>query len=40
MDDLAETERWVAETLSLPCFPELEEAEIDAVIEGILEWRP
>lgn len=35
---LAETERLAAETLSLPCFPELENAEIEAVIAAILEW--
>lgn len=38
--ELAETERLAGEVLSLPCFPEMEEAEIEAVINGILEWCP
>jgi dTDP-3-amino-2,3,6-trideoxy-4-keto-D-glucose/dTDP-3-amino-3,4,6-trideoxy-alpha-D-glucose/dTDP-2,6-dideoxy-D-kanosamine transaminase len=35
---LPETERCARETLSLPCFPELDDTEIDAVIAAILEW--
>lgn len=38
--DLPVTERLAGEVLSLPCFPELEDAEIEAVIAAILEWCP
>jgi aminotransferase EvaB len=37
---LSVTERLAARALSLPCFPELQENEIDAVIAAILEWCP
>jgi dTDP-4-amino-4,6-dideoxygalactose transaminase len=35
---LPETERIAAEVLSLPCFPEMDDSEIEAVIAAILEW--
>jgi aminotransferase EvaB len=30
----------VSEVLSLPCFPEMEDPEVDAVVAGVLDWRP
>jgi dTDP-4-amino-4,6-dideoxygalactose transaminase len=37
---LSVTELLAGQALSLPCFPELRDAEIDAVIAAILEWCP
>jgi dTDP-4-amino-4,6-dideoxygalactose transaminase len=37
---LSRTERACAEVLSLPCYPELSDAEIDAVAAACNEWRP
>ena len=37
---LARTERACAEVLSLPCYPELTDAEIDAVAAACNRWRP
>ena len=34
------TERLAREVLTLPCFPELTDAEVDAVIEACNAWRP
>jgi dTDP-4-amino-4,6-dideoxygalactose transaminase len=35
---LTETERACAEVLSLPCFPEMTDSEIDSVITAVNEW--
>jgi dTDP-4-amino-4,6-dideoxygalactose transaminase len=37
---LPRTERACAEVLSLPCYPELTDAEIDAVATACNQWRP
>jgi dTDP-4-amino-4,6-dideoxygalactose transaminase len=37
---LAETVRACAEVLTLPCFPEMQDAEVDAVTEAVNSWRP
>ena len=37
---LAHTERACAEVLSLPCYPELTDAEIDAVAAACNRWQP
>jgi dTDP-4-amino-4,6-dideoxygalactose transaminase len=37
---LPETERLAREVLSLPCFPELRDEEIEAVIAAMLLWCP
>jgi dTDP-4-amino-4,6-dideoxygalactose transaminase len=37
---LPETERACREVLTLPCFPELEEAEVQSVIDACNAWRP
>lgn len=36
---LPETETLAEEVLTLPCFPEMEAAEVAAVIEGVRSWR-
>lgn len=38
--DVPVTERLAGEVLSLPCFPELDDDEVAAVIAAILEWCP
>ena len=35
-DDLSETERFCREILTLPCFPEMTDAEVNSVIEALL----
>ncbi|MBT9173982.1 MAG: dTDP-3-amino-3,6-dideoxy-alpha-D-galactopyranose transaminase [Syntrophomonadaceae bacterium] len=37
---LANTEQLVGETLTLPCFPEMTDAQVDEVIAGVNSWRP
>lgn len=37
---LAATERACAETLTLPCFPEMRDDEVRAVADAVNEWRP
>lgn len=37
---LPECERACLEVLTLPCFPEMTDAEVDAVIEGVNAWSP
>jgi dTDP-4-amino-4,6-dideoxygalactose transaminase len=39
-NDLMHTERACRQVLSLPCFPELRDEEVDSVIECISAWRP
>jgi dTDP-4-amino-4,6-dideoxygalactose transaminase len=38
-DELPETGRLAEEILTIPCFPEMEEGEIDQVIEAVNSWR-
>ena len=37
--ELPETERLAGEILTLPCFPEMHEGEIDQVIEAVNSWQ-
>lgn len=37
---LANTEHLAAEILTLPCYPEMSDAQADEVIEGVNSWRP
>ena len=38
--DLSETERFCCEVLTLPCFPEMEEAEVDQVLRAVSSCLP
>jgi dTDP-4-amino-4,6-dideoxygalactose transaminase len=37
---LANTERLTSEILTLPCYPEMTDAQVDQVIAGVNSWRP
>ena len=37
---LANTEHLVGEILTLPCYPEMTDAQVDEVISGVNSWRP